>query len=133
MTAIGPVTEPGSVPDPEGDAEQPAVPSPEDVAAELGAVEEARRYPSTIGGAFYLGILIATAVGVGITWSGNWRLGVRWIAGALIVAALLRLVLPRRDAGMLAVRHRLVDGLILGGVGGALLFLASTIPNQPGF
>jgi hypothetical protein len=125
---------------PAAEPEQPAVPTPEDVAAELaaaeeeaGTVEEARRYPSTVGGAFYIGILIATFVGIGITWSGDWRLGIRWVAGALIVAALLRLVLPRRDAGMLAVRHRLFDCLLLGGVGGVLIFLAQTIPDQPGF
>ena len=131
------MSERGAEPEPQPPVEgTPEVPSTEDVAAELaeaGAVEEARRYPSTIGGAFYLGILIATVVGIGITWAGNWRLGIRWMAGALIVAALLRLVLPRRDAGMLAVRHRLFDCLLLGGVGGALIFLAQTIPDQPGF
>ncbi|WP_244929801.1 DUF3017 domain-containing protein [Nocardioides sp. W7] len=120
-------------------AEQPEetpVPTPDEVAAELeraAAVEEIRRYPSTIGGVFYLVILIGTAIGLGITWSGNWRLGVQWMAGALIVAAVLRLVLPRRDAGMLAVRHRIFDCLLLGAVGGALIFLAQTIPDQPGF
>jgi hypothetical protein len=122
--------------------EDPPVPSPEEVAAELeevealeeaGAVEEARRYPSTIGGAFYLGILVATVTGIGIVWSGNWRLGVRWMAGALLVAAVLRLLLPAKDAGMLAVRHRAVDCVLLAGLGGALVFLAQTIPNQPGF
>ena len=117
---------------------EPVVPSPEEVAAELAAAEaleaapeEERRYPSTIGGAFYLAVLAATMVGLGITWSGDWRLGVRWIAGALLAGAFLRLVLPRRDAGMLAVRHRLVDCLLLGTMGGVLLFLAQTIPDQP--
>jgi hypothetical protein len=50
----------------------------------------------------------------------------------LCFAALLRLVLPRRDAGMLAVRSRLVDCVLLAGTGAALFFLAATIPNQPG-
>jgi Protein of unknown function (DUF3017) len=65
-------------------------------------------------------------------WSGDWRLGIRCLAGGLCFAALLRLVLPARDAGMLAVRHRLFDAVLLGGVGAALFFLAATIPNQPG-
>ena len=43
----------------------------------------------------------------------------------------MRLVLPAREAGMLAVRHRAVDCVMLAGVGGVLIFLASTIPNQP--
>lgn len=110
------------------DLEPADAPPPED-GEPLG--EEDRRYPSTIGGVFYLVVLAGTAVGIGITWSGNWRLGVEWMAGALIAAAAARLVLPRRDAGMLAVRHRLVDALLLAGVGGILIFLAITIPNQP--
>ncbi|SDC10157.1 DUF3017 domain-containing protein [Nocardioides lianchengensis] len=127
--------------------EETPVPTPDEVAAELAAAEagdgvgpdesgepdDTRRYPSTIGGAFYLLVLLATGVGLGIVWSGNWRLGVQWMAGALIVAAAVRLVLPRRDAGMLAVRHRLFDCVLLGGVGVALIFLAQTIPDQPGF
>jgi hypothetical protein len=107
--------------------EQPQIDPPEDIPAEL--VE--RRYPSTIGGAFYLLVLVATAVGIGIVYSGDWRLGIRCLAGGLCFAALLRLVLPRKDAGMLAVRSRLIDTLLLGGLGAALFFLASTIPNQP--
>lgn len=91
-----------------------------------------RRYPSTIGGAFYLAILIATAVGLGIVLSGNWRLGIRWMASSLVAASALRLVLPQRDAGMLAVRHRSFDCVLLAGVGAALFFLAQTIPDQPG-
>ena len=93
--------------------------------------EDGRRYPSTIGGMFYLVVLAITGIGIGIVSTGNWRLGTRWVAGALIFAALLRLVLPRRDAGMLAVRHRVVDCVMLAGVGVALIFLAATIPNQP--
>ncbi len=92
-----------------------------------------RRYPSTIGGAFYLAVLAGTAFGIGIVaQSHDWRLGVRVVAGALGAAALLRLVLPQRDAGMLAVRHRLVDVGLLCLVGGALFFLAGSIPDQPG-
>lgn len=90
-----------------------------------------RRYPSTIGGAFYLLVLVASGVGLGIVAHGNWRLGVKWVAGALVLSALVRLVLPARDAGMLAVRRRFVDVLILAVVGVALWFLSSTIPNQP--
>lgn len=108
------------------------VPTVSEIAEEI-AEEEGRRYPSTIGGFFYLWVLAAAALGV--AWAGlgdDWRLGVTWISGALLAAAGLRLVLPTRDAGMLAVRHRVVDVLLLGAIGGVLLFLARTIPNQPG-
>lgn len=77
-------------------------------------------------------MLIATVVGIGITWRGHdWRLGIRVVAGALAAAAVLRLVLPQRDAGMLAVRPRLVDVLMLGGVAVTLFVLAINIPDQP--
>jgi hypothetical protein len=132
----------------------PPPPSPEEIAEELDTaaeehtellaqaeqaehadhvehVEEERRYPSTIGGAFYLVVLAVGAVGLGIVYTGDWRLGIRCLAAGLCCAALLRLVLPARDAGMLAVRNRLLDVLLLGGFGAAILFLASTIPNQP--
>jgi hypothetical protein len=48
-----------------------------------------------------------------------------------MVAAGLRLVLPARDAGMLAVRHRAIDVTVLALLGGLIYFLASSIPNQP--
>ena len=96
-----------------------------------GEEPKGRRYPSTIGGIFYLVVLAATVIGIGIVSTGDWRAGIRWIAGGLILAAVVRLVLPARDAGMLAVRHRAVDCVMLAGVGILLIFLASTIPNQP--
>ena len=90
---------------------------------------EPRRYPSTIGGACYLVILLVTLVGLGIVLRGDWRVGVQTIGGSLLAAALLRLVLPAKDAGMLAVRHRALDVLMVTAVGGVLIFLARTIPT----
>jgi hypothetical protein len=103
---------------------------PTDVPAE-SAEPAGRRYPSTIGGACYLVVLAASAVGLGITARGDWRLGVRWIAASLVVAAVLRLVLPAREAGMLAVRRRSLDVTLLAVVGVALFVLSVAIPNQP--
>ncbi len=94
--------------------------------------EESRRYPSTLGGALYLGVLAATGVGIAIVaLSHDWRLGIRVVAGALAAAAILRLVLRQRDAGMLAVRHRLIDVGLLGSVSIVLFVLAGSIPDQP--
>jgi hypothetical protein len=98
-------------------------------AEEPGADE--RRYPSTIGGAFYIVILAVCAAGVAVVAGGDWRLGVRVLAIGLMVAAALRLVLPARDAGMLAVRHRAIDVTVLALMGGLIYFLAISIPDQP--
>jgi hypothetical protein len=69
-----------------------------------------------------VGLLVATQ---------DWRTGIRVVAGSLAFAGLVRLVLPQRDAGMLAVRHRALDVLILAVSSGGLFFLASSIPPQP--
>ena len=71
-----------------------------------------RRYPSTIGGAFYLVVLgrqrrRASAI---VCRSRDWRLGVRVVAVGLLVAAGAAAGAARSATpGMLAVRHRLVD------------------------
>ncbi|GAB3028218.1 hypothetical protein GCM10011376_16340 [Nocardioides flavus (ex Wang et al. 2016)] len=103
------------------------------VSAEPVDPDEPRRYPSTIGGAFYLLVLGAVGVAMVVVVLDEWRTGIRLMGGSLIFAAAVRLVLRRRDAGMLAVRHKLLDALILVVLGGALIFLAGSIPDQPGF
>lgn len=100
--------------------------------ADPSAVEE-RRYPSTIGGAFYLLVLLVVGAGLVVVITGQWRLGIRIMGGSLLGAALIRLLLRARDAGMLAVRHKLLDAFVLVVLGAALIFLAGSIPDQPGF
>lgn len=62
----------------------------------------------------------------------DWRTGIRIVCGALAFAAAARLVLPDRDAGMLAVRHRFLDVGTLLTIAVALVVLTATIPDQPG-
>ncbi len=95
--------------------------------------DEGRRYPSTIGGAFYLLVLAVVGVALLLVALDEWRTGIRLMGGALIFAALVRLVLRARDAGMLAVRHKVLDAAILLVLGGLLIFLAGSIPDQPDF
>ena len=102
------------------------------VSAEPRDPEEPRRYPSTLGGAFYLLVLGVIAVAMVIVVLDEWRTGIRLMGGALIMAAAVRLVLRTRDAGMLAVRHKVLDAAILLVLGGLLIFLAGSIPDQPG-
>jgi hypothetical protein len=97
-----------------------------------GMVEE-RRYPSTIGGALYLLVLAVVAAGMVAVVMGYWRGGVRTMGGALIFAATVRLALRPIDAGMLAVRHKVLDAVVLVVMGALLIFLATSIPDQPGF
>ena len=112
----------------------PPVSAEELVDGELPSVEEEpRRYPSTIGGAFYLLVLAVVGVAMAIVAAGEWRTGIRLMGGSLIFAALVRLALRARDAGMLAVRHKVLDAAILIVLGGLLIFLAGSIPDQPGF
>lgn len=138
--------EPGAEPEPHRrhgrDHEGPAIAPPVDVppvsAEDLvdgdlppGGAEE-RTYPSTIGGAFYLLVLAVTIAGLAVVAFGSWRLGVRLIGVSLLFAAAVRLVLRSRDAGMLAVRNKYLDAVLLTGLGGLLIFLATSIPDQPG-
>jgi hypothetical protein len=105
-------------------------PPHEDVHVE--AFEEApRRYPSTIGGAFYLSILAVAGTALFITYRHDWRLGIQILGGSCLAAALIRLVLANRDAGMLAVRNRFIDVSLLTGAGIVLIVLATTIPDMP--
>lgn len=90
-----------------------------------------RRYPSTIGGACYLLMLLATLTGIALTAFVEWRLGVRVVAGSLIGLAVLRAVMPAHEAGMLAVRSRPLDIAMLAVVGAVMVFLAGSIPEQP--
>jgi hypothetical protein len=80
----------------------------------------------------YLVIVAMTLIGLGIILAGPWRTGISWIGVSLLVGAASRLVLSERGAGMLRVRRRLTDVLMLSGAGVALLVLAVVVPNQPG-
>jgi hypothetical protein len=105
------------------DGEEPALTAPYE--------QRSRRYPSTIGGAFYLSILAAAGTALVIAARTDWRLGIQILGGSLIVAALLRLVLANRDAGMLAVRNRFVDAFLLSATGAALIAVVSSISQMP--
>ena len=94
-------------------------------------VESGRRYPSTVGGLCYLGVLVIAVVGVVIAAVGHWRVGVYVLAAALLCASVLRAVLPEREAGMLAVRGKALDSCLLAVVGLALIALASGLPGGP--
>jgi hypothetical protein len=90
------------------------------------------RRPQTLGGTVYLLVLAAALVGLGIVPAGAWRTGVGWIGAGLLVAALARLVLAEQAAGMLRVRRKWSDVLMLSVAGVALIVLSVVVPNQNG-
>jgi hypothetical protein len=80
----------------------------------------------------YLLVLAAAMVGLGIVLAGAWRTGVGWIGAGLLFASLARLVLAEEAAGMLRVRRKWSDVLMLTVAGVALIVLSIVVPNQPG-
>ncbi|HEX8001626.1 MAG TPA: DUF3017 domain-containing protein [Mycobacteriales bacterium] len=58
----------------------------------------------------------------------HWRRGLYVVALALLLGAVLRLVLPARRVGSLAVRSRAVDVLTLTVLAAGVAFLAGAVP-----
>jgi hypothetical protein len=76
-----------------------------------------------------LAVLIAVGVGLLLVTFEHWRRGLVVVGLALVGAALLRLLLPVRRVGFLAVRSRAVDVVLLAGTGFALTIIALAIPS----
>ena len=89
-----------------------------------------RRRPQTVGGVVYLVVVAMVLSGVASAVLGAWRTGVGWMGAGLLAGAATRLVLPEERAGMLRVRRKATDVvmLVLAGVG--LIVLAVVVPNQ---
>ena len=73
-------------------------------------------------------VLVTVGVGLVLVTFEHWRRGLVVIGVALVAAAVLRLLLPVRRVGFLAVRSRPVDVVLLGGTGVALIIVALAIP-----
>jgi hypothetical protein len=59
----------------------------------------------------------------------NFRLGTLIFAGAVVLALVLRIVLPTRQAGLLVVRTRVVDITVLSVLAAGLVLLALIVPS----
>jgi hypothetical protein len=75
-----------------------------------------------------LAVLVAVAVGLVLVVFEHWRKGLVVVGVALIAAAVLRLLLPLRRVGFLAVRSRPVDVVLLTGTGVLMTVIALAIP-----
>ena len=76
-----------------------------------------------------LSVLLVVGVGLLQVTFEHWRRGLVIMGLALVGGALLRLLLPVRRAGFLAVRSRPVDVVLLACTGLALTVIALTIPS----
>jgi hypothetical protein len=76
-----------------------------------------------------LAVLVVVALGLLEVTVGHWRRGLVVVGLALVGAALMRLLLPVRRLGFLAVRSRPVDVVLLAGAGIALTVVVLTIPS----
>ncbi len=76
-----------------------------------------------------LAVLVTVALGMLVVTFDHWRLGLVIVGLALVGGALLRLLLPVRRVGFLAVRSRTTDVVLLAGTGVVLTVTALTIPS----
>lgn len=72
--------------------------------------------------------LVVFAVGFVVVAAGQWRLGTIIMAASLLLAAAARMTLPRHVSGLLVLRRRVIDVLILGGLGTSILVFALLVP-----
>jgi Protein of unknown function (DUF3017) len=78
---------------------------------------------------------VLAGVAAGLAWIGmgshHVRSGMLVVAAALLVAAVARLVLPERGAGLLVSRHRVSDVLVMTVFGASILSVALVLPVHP--
>jgi Protein of unknown function (DUF3017) len=116
-----PPPEPPSTPATPG----PADPGPAGPPAAVAPGPQPRRFREWPIALVVCGVLLSLAV-VALN---HFLKGTLMLAGSVLLAALLRLVLPTRRAGLLAVRGRLADVLILVVLGIGLAALAWKGPH----
>lgn len=73
--------------------------------------------------------LVAVAVGVLLVTVEHWRQGLVVVGAAVLAAALLRLLLPLRRVGFLAVRSRGVDVALMGLTGLVIVVISLSLPG----
>nr|WP_218888726.1 DUF3017 domain-containing protein [Saccharopolyspora hordei] len=77
-------------------------------------------------------VLLIALVGFLLVAMQHWRRGTVLLALALLVAAVLRAVVPDERAGLLAIRRRGLDVLLYSGLGVVILAVAVTIKGAGG-
>lgn len=80
-----------------------------------------RQWPITV-------VLVGVAASLIVVALDHFRIGSLMLAGSLVLAFILRLILPSGRAGMLAVRSRTVDLIVLGSLAIVLAVFALWVP-----
>jgi hypothetical protein len=73
-------------------------------------------------------VIIGVGLGLLLVAAGQWRAGLVLMGLALVLAGVLRLLLPLRRIGFLAVRSRPVDVALTTGAGLAVMVMALATP-----
>lgn len=73
-------------------------------------------------------VLLGVAAALAVVAIDRFRLGSLMLAASLVLAFVLRLVLPADRAGMLAVRSKRVDLVVLGTLAATLVVFALWVP-----
>ncbi|HTY70825.1 MAG TPA: DUF3017 domain-containing protein [Actinomycetes bacterium] len=81
-----------------------------------------RQWPITV-------VLVVAGIGLVVVAGRSFRPGCLLIAAALVLAALLRALLPDEAAGLLRLRSRVTDVAVLGVLGVGIGVLAVAVPR----
>jgi hypothetical protein len=76
-------------------------------------------------------VLLGVVVALGVVATGHFRRGSVVLAGAVVMAMFLRLFLREDEAGLLVVRSKIVDVVLLAVLGIGLGVLAFAVPPPP--
>ncbi|MCI0689157.1 MAG: DUF3017 domain-containing protein [Sporichthyaceae bacterium] len=107
---------------PEPDLTTPEAPAPPPSIVDPAPVDRRwREWPIAL-------VLTCVLISLGVVAANHFRRGSVLLAASVLLATGLRLILPARQAGLLAVRSRLLDVIALGGLGGGLMVLALVVP-----
>ena len=74
-------------------------------------------------------VIVTVGLGLLLVAADRWRVGLVVMGLALVLAGLMRLLLPVRTIGFLAVRSRPIDVALTLGVGVAVTVIALAIPH----
>ena len=78
----------------------------------------------------FVTVLLVVVVGLLVTSRGYFRIGSVVVGAGVLLGALLRALLPERRAGLLVVRHRVLDVALMTAMGVAVIVLAIVVPGR---